>query len=185
MAEIEVELSPLLRGRKVDLRTPRDLSRYFRYEARWYHPHTPGVLLKQNSNNEDCAVIKTAVINLQPWGTDMIKQGSLEEMIYKFELVPQAIVALPVERIAKQLGLVIEKGHDDFDEYFGAAAWLDGVQPFTVMHYRGHPEDTSTIYLPFNIRDTDKITALIGRIASELKLPPKTITWQRKDNPEL
>jgi hypothetical protein len=66
MAEIEVELSPLLRGRKVDLRTPRDLSRYFRYEARWYHPHTPGVLLKQNSNNEDCAVIKTAVINLQP-----------------------------------------------------------------------------------------------------------------------
>jgi hypothetical protein len=35
-------------------------------EARWYHPHTPGVLLKQNANNEDCAVIKAAVINLQP-----------------------------------------------------------------------------------------------------------------------
>jgi predicted nucleotidyltransferase len=33
MAEIEVELSPLLRGRKVDLRTPRDLSRYFREEV--------------------------------------------------------------------------------------------------------------------------------------------------------
>ena len=33
MAEIELELSPLLRGRKVDLRTPRDLSRYFRDEV--------------------------------------------------------------------------------------------------------------------------------------------------------
>jgi uncharacterized protein len=33
MAEIELELSPLLRGRKVDLRTARDLSRYFRDEV--------------------------------------------------------------------------------------------------------------------------------------------------------
>src|SRR5262245_45607433 len=29
MADIELELSPLLGGRKVDLRTPQDLSRYF------------------------------------------------------------------------------------------------------------------------------------------------------------
>ena|SRR5579871_2059667 len=32
MARIEHELSPLLGGRKVDLRTPDDLSRYFRDE---------------------------------------------------------------------------------------------------------------------------------------------------------
>jgi predicted nucleotidyltransferase len=32
MAEIELELSPLLEGRKVDLRTAQDLSRYFRDE---------------------------------------------------------------------------------------------------------------------------------------------------------
>jgi predicted nucleotidyltransferase len=32
MAEIELELSPLLGGRKVDLRTAQDLSRYFRDE---------------------------------------------------------------------------------------------------------------------------------------------------------
>lgn len=30
MAEVEIELSPLLGGRKVDLRTAQDLSRYFR-----------------------------------------------------------------------------------------------------------------------------------------------------------
>ncbi|SEE46725.1 hypothetical protein SAMN05519104_6205 [Rhizobiales bacterium GAS188] len=33
MAEIELELSPLLGGRKVDLRTAPDLSRYFRDEV--------------------------------------------------------------------------------------------------------------------------------------------------------
>jgi predicted nucleotidyltransferase len=33
LAEIEDELSQLLGGRKVDLRTPMDLSRYFRDEV--------------------------------------------------------------------------------------------------------------------------------------------------------
>jgi hypothetical protein len=115
----------------------------------------------------------------------MIKQAPLKEMIYKFEFVPQAIVALPVHEIVQDLGWDVEKGHDDLDEYFGAAALLDGVQPFTVMHYKGHPDYTSTIYLPFDIRDIGKITDLITRIASELKLPTQKITWQRKDKPEL
>jgi len=33
MAHIEIELSPLVGGRKVDLRTAADLSRYFRDEV--------------------------------------------------------------------------------------------------------------------------------------------------------
>jgi predicted nucleotidyltransferase len=33
MAQIEIELSQLLGGRKVDLRTPQDLSRHFRDEV--------------------------------------------------------------------------------------------------------------------------------------------------------
>jgi|SRR5690242_18839045 len=33
MAKIELELSPLLDGRKIDLRTAQDLSRYFRDEV--------------------------------------------------------------------------------------------------------------------------------------------------------
>ncbi len=33
LARIERELSPLLGGRKVDVRTPQDLSRYFRSEV--------------------------------------------------------------------------------------------------------------------------------------------------------
>jgi hypothetical protein len=51
LAEIKLELSLLLRGRKVDLRTARDSSRYFRdevvrtaqvqYEAGWSCPPLP------------------------------------------------------------------------------------------------------------------------------------------------
>jgi uncharacterized protein len=33
MAQIEIELSAALGGRKVDLRTPEDLSRFFRHEV--------------------------------------------------------------------------------------------------------------------------------------------------------
>ena len=33
VASMEIELSPLIGGRKVDLRTPEDLSRYFRQEV--------------------------------------------------------------------------------------------------------------------------------------------------------
>jgi hypothetical protein len=36
------------------------------YEARWYYPHTPGVLLKQDANNDDYAVIPADVVNHQP-----------------------------------------------------------------------------------------------------------------------
>jgi hypothetical protein len=35
------------------------------YEARWYYPYTPGVLLR-TKNNEDFAAIPADVTNLQP-----------------------------------------------------------------------------------------------------------------------
>jgi hypothetical protein len=114
----------------------------------------------------------------------MIKPAYLHKMIHEYELVPQAIIAEPVDALAKRVGSKLEKGQDDLDEYQGAAAWLDGL-PFAVMHYRGHPENLSTIYLPFDIREVDKITEIISRITAELKVPPSLIKWQRKDDPEL
>jgi hypothetical protein len=36
------------------------------FEPRWYYPHTAGVELRQNKQNEDCAVIPADVTNLQP-----------------------------------------------------------------------------------------------------------------------
>jgi hypothetical protein len=36
------------------------------YEARWYYPDTPGVLRRQDANQEDYAAIPAQVINMQP-----------------------------------------------------------------------------------------------------------------------
>jgi hypothetical protein len=114
----------------------------------------------------------------------MIKPVPLHMIIDQYEFVPQAIIAETVYELAKRFGSTVEKGHDDLDEYQGTAAWVDEF-PFTVMHHRGHPTDTSTIYLPFEIADVDEITDIVSRIASELKLSPKSVTWQRKNNPAL
>lgn len=114
----------------------------------------------------------------------MIRPAPFHNVLNKTEFVPQAIIAETVYDFAKRLGSEVEAGQDDFDKYEGAAAWLDDF-PFTVMHYRGHPKDTSTIYLPFDIHDVQRVTEIIARIVSELKLPPKLVTWQRKDDPEL
>ena len=114
----------------------------------------------------------------------MIRPEPLHNMINKTEFVPQAVIAETVYELAKRFGSEVEEGEDDFDKYEGAAAWLDGFA-FAVMHYRGHPKNTSTIYLPFEIHDVEKITLIISRIILELKVSPDLITWQRKDGPDL
>jgi hypothetical protein len=96
-------------------------------------------------------------------------------------LIQRTLVGL---ELAKRLGSDVEKGNDDLDEFYGAAVWLDEL-PVVVMHYRGHPADTSTIYLPFEIKDVNEISSIISRVVAELNVREKSIVWQRKDNPEL
>jgi hypothetical protein len=111
---------------------------------------------------------------------EMIKSLPLNKLLQEIDFVPQAIVAANVFDLAKRYGGEIEKGSDDFDSYEGSGAQIDGT-PFAIMHYRGHPQRTSTIYLPFDIQDVKKITEIIFHIASELRFVDK-IQWQRLDD---
>jgi hypothetical protein len=70
------------------------------------------------------------------------------------------------------------------DEYSGVAFAINGA-PFAVMHYKGHPPETSTIYFPRNLDTVAEITELVDRIVARFELPADSIIWQRKDNPEL
>jgi hypothetical protein len=80
----------------------------------------------------------------------------------------------------------IEKGEDDFDRYFGFGAISDFGYPFAIMHYRGYPESTSTIYLPRDFgSDLKKITEAVHSIATELTHSDKLLLWERKDDPDL
>ena len=109
----------------------------------------------------------------------MIKSEPLHKLTEQFEFVPQAIIAAPVYELTKRFGGEIEKGQDDLDSYEGSGASIYGT-PFTIMHYSGHPDFTSTIYLPFEIQKVNEITRIIVQITKELGVAD-IVKWQRKD----
>jgi len=109
----------------------------------------------------------------------MIKPFPLSKMVGEHAFVPQALIARPIWDLAKRLGADLETGFDELDKYQGAGAILDNSIPFAVMHYQGHPDDTSTIYLRLELEDVHIIAKIISMIVSELQLPAEAIKWQR------
>ncbi len=100
------------------------------------------------------------------------------------EWIPQAIISRPVSYFERHFGYQFVQGSDDLDDYEEATFLLNGL-PVALMHYRGYPKDTTTVYLPFGLRDVAQILQVIGAIAKALALPPDAISWQRSDNPNL
>jgi hypothetical protein len=62
---------------------------------------------------------------------------------------------------------------------------LDKEFPFTLKHYKGHPKDTTTLYLSHELRDLTKISEIILRIMYEAGLERRALAWQRSDDPDL
>ena len=102
------------------------------------------------------------------------------------DLIPQAILAIPIWEVAKRYEFEIEKGQDDFDYYMGIGGISELGFLFALMHYRGYPENTSTIYLPRDFGDdVAKITNAVHSIADDLKISDKCFIWERKMDPDL
>jgi hypothetical protein len=108
----------------------------------------------------------------------------MEELAER-DMLPQAVLRMPVSDLARQLGEPLCEGADDLDLYQGIALQLDNEAQFALKTYRGHPPDTTTVYLSSQIFGLEAITRLIARIADELHLSNSDVLWQRKDNPEL
>jgi hypothetical protein len=107
------------------------------------------------------------------------------ENLPKAEFVPQAVIGQPIASIGEAARLPLVKGHDDLDDFEGLALLLDDSVPFTILHYRGHPPRTSTVYLPISLGDGRRIGEVIARILRELKLDQANLIWQRADDPSL
>jgi hypothetical protein len=102
------------------------------------------------------------------------------------QLIPHAILKRPVSFFVQKMNAWSIVGQDDLDSYEATAAILNGKIVFAIKHYRGEPENTSTIFLPKSLAgDVPSITAIIVEIVHEFDLSARDITWQRKDNPEL
>ncbi|MDR3466014.1 MAG: hypothetical protein P4M07_08735 [Xanthobacteraceae bacterium] len=100
------------------------------------------------------------------------------------EVVPQAVLNLPVAQVVKKFARV-HSGHDDLDTFEGASFKLDNKIEISVRHYSGHPENTSTIYIDRSINGLDSITKLIRQILNELDVMERYLTWERRDDPDL
>jgi hypothetical protein len=100
------------------------------------------------------------------------------------EVVPQAILNLPVAKVVKNLA-TIQSGYDELDRFEGASFKLDNKVEISVRHYNGHPKNTSTIYIDRSVDGLDSITKLIRQILNELDVMEQYLTWERKDDPEL
>lgn len=99
------------------------------------------------------------------------------------ELVPQAIIDRPTSHFTQRLNIPFTRGEDDFDTYEAAALELNGDIVFELKRYSGYPENSTTVYLPYDIDNVEQITRLIAIIADELHIPQTWISWQRRDNP--
>lgn len=113
----------------------------------------------------------------------MLQAISLEEALQRWQFVPQAIISKPITFFADHAGANVVSGHDELDEYDGLAFALSGV-PFLAMHHRGHPPDTTTIYLQREVSAIEDITALVASIIARFDVPQSALKWQRKDNPD-
>lgn len=115
---------------------------------------------------------------------EAIKHTDVRKLVAEVQLVPQAILSEDISELARRAQFELVSSYDDLDEFEGAGFQLANV-PFAIMHYRGHPEHTSTLYLPFEIKDVDAITRWIERIVRAMRIPSRSVQWQRKDTPEL
>lgn len=113
----------------------------------------------------------------------MIRQLSLDTLD-EVLFVPRAVVSTPVWRFAQKLALNMVAGEDDLDHFEGLILSLNGDVPFTLTRHRGNPPGETTVSLPIEIGSVRGFLAILGRIADELGIDPKTIIWQQdKDDP--
>lgn len=108
----------------------------------------------------------------------MIRLKDLME-VRNAELLPQATINKPVSYFVEHLGANLVRGEDDLDFFEGVGLVLDDIVPFALMHYRGYPPNTTTVYLPFGIQGASEIAAIVSKIAKETDINPVHISWQR------
>jgi len=103
----------------------------------------------------------------------------------QIDLVPQAVFRQPISAFNNRFPGYMHSGTDDFDHYEGYFFTYNNTLPAAILHYAGHPQGTSTLYLDGRITDVDTITRLIFEIINDLDVPRNALEWQRQDDPYL
>lgn len=102
----------------------------------------------------------------------MIRPASLG---LQSDVLPQAIFWRPLIYFATSF----RTDEDGLDKFKVMTFVVDNNLTFDLRNYRGHPAETSTMYLPFEIQDLDLIVSTITEIMSEIGIPKYAVAWQR------
>jgi hypothetical protein len=94
----------------------------------------------------------------------------------EYEVVPQAIFWRPLPYFAT----CIREDEDELD-FFQAASFIiiNNSISFDLRKYRGHPDYTVTVYLPFDVETLDDVLKIIELIITEMALPEYAVAWRR------
>jgi hypothetical protein len=93
----------------------------------------------------------------------------------EYDVVPQAIFWRPISYFSTS----IQEGEDGLDMYMGISFILDNFITYDIRKYRGHPDYTVSVYLPYEIQNTRQIVETIDSITVAMALPEYAVAWKR------
>ena len=91
------------------------------------------------------------------------------------DVIPQAIFWRPLVYFATNF----REGKDDLDHFKAVTFTVDNDFSFDLRNYRGHPEQTVTVYFAFEMQNLEEIAAAIDMVVSETAIPKHAVAWRR------
>ena len=88
------------------------------------------------------------------------------------DYLPVALVKLNLESFARERGLSLEQGEDEFDAYSLLQLRSENGYQFLLLHYAGADKNTFDIWLP---TDVESVGQSLSMIVAELSVPSATI----------
>jgi hypothetical protein len=95
-----------------------------------------------------------------------------------FDVVPHAIFWRPILYFTT----VLRQDEDDLDEYKAAFFRIGNRISYDLRCYAGHPNNTTTMYLPFEVDQTEEIDSTIATVVESMAIPQSAIAWKRGDS---
>ena len=97
-----------------------------------------------------------------------------------YDVTPQAIFWRDIHCFA----LHPANEEDDLDIYMVASFTIGNAISFDIRHYEGHPQATSTVYLPSETVAPDEIEEALERVIECLHVPQTGVAWRRGEDYE-
>jgi len=93
------------------------------------------------------------------------------------DMVPHAIFGRPIQYFT----LDYLEAHDDLDVFKYAAFALNNECHFCLRHYRGHPIQTVTVFLEYDLGEAPEVGSILSAIVDGFHMPSTAIRWKRGD----